>query len=146
VADTPEATLSACDPTPTGILFLDGVLRRIATTAPQPAYQWLLMLGPDTREAVHRRIARRESDVDAITQRSRRDIIHALHTGDLHARCLLLGTLLWGTELIGPILGWRSSWSRFWLSRLARQDRLALAIRTVIGIPMPLPHASTGGP
>ena len=121
------------------------MLRRIGQEGPQPAYRWLLALGPDIRDAVYRRVARWEGDVDAIARRTRVDIIHALRTGDLHARCLVLGALLWGTELIGSLLGWRSSWSRFWLGRLARQDRLALAIRTVSGITMPLPHTPGDG-
>ncbi len=161
LADTDEAVLRVCDRTPTGDRFLDSVLGRLAAADPHPAYQWLQMLGPDVADAVRRRrktlfgvfsydragkyVFNVATGVADAMDKARAGIVQAIHTGDVDGRDLALGVLLWGTELTAPVLGRRSLWLRFWLGRAARRDRLAVAIRTVIGLHMPVPATGSGG-
>jgi Zn-dependent protease with chaperone function len=142
VADSPEATLHPSDASPTGDRFLDSILDRVVQTGPRPAYQWLQLLGPDVEDAVRRRVGRWDTRGINIAQTARARILEALRAGDLERRDIILGALLWGTELTGSVLGWQSIWSRFWLGRVASRDRLAVAIRTIIGIPIRLPYSS----
>jgi len=139
VADTPEATLRATDATATGDPFLDSVLDRVAQAGPAAAYLWLRNLGPSVAAAIGRRGRRWVADGGNVAQTARTDIVEALNTGDLDGRAMALGGLLWGTELDGSVLGWRSATSRFWLGRVSRRDRLAVAIRTVMGFHIRLP-------
>jgi hypothetical protein len=114
------------------------------------------MLGADVAEAVEDRVTildRGWWDYDgsgrlmfkssrgaaAATQRARHDILQAVRTGESDAHGTLLGMLLWGTELTRPVLGWSAMPQRFWLGRQAARDPLMVAIRTVIGLFMPLP-------
>jgi Zn-dependent protease with chaperone function len=138
VADTAEASLHASDISPTGDRFLDAVLRRVRQAGAHPAYQWLQMLGPDVSDAVYRRLSRHGAATVPIVDTTRSRLVQALRHGDLQGRDVALGALLWGTELAGPVLG-RSLWTRFWLGRVAHRDRLAIAIRIIIGIHMPTP-------
>lgn len=149
--ETGEATVVVCDATPTGDRFLDSVLTRVAAGRPRPAYQWLQTLGPDVTEAVVGRLelrylypSRRARYDAGRARRVRTGIVHALDTGSLDSRDLVLGALLWGTELATPVLGWTAVGTRFWLGRLARRDQLAVAVRTVIGLNTPLPAPGVG--
>jgi hypothetical protein len=145
MADTAEAALQVTDSTPTGDPFLNSVLNRVTQADPDPAYRWLQTLGPAVAEAVGRRVDRWIVDDAGIARTARTDIVQALRTGDLNGRAMALGALLWGTELADSVLGWRSRWSRFWLGRVSSRDRLAVAIRTVIGIHIRLPYVGAGG-
>lgn len=154
LTETDEATVAVDDATPTGDLLLDNVLARVAAGGPRPAYQWVQLLGSDVADAVARRLGllglsprdshgntrRSEQVLDGVdrTRQARTRIVHALNAGDLDSRDIVLGALLWGTELTAPVLGWTSLWARFWLGRLAARDRLAVAVRTVIGLNTPL--------
>lgn len=144
VADTPEATVRVAAVTATGDGFLDSVLDWVAQAGSGPAYLLLQTLGSPVAGAVGSRAHRWIDDSADIARTARTDIVEALDTGDLDGRAMALGALLWGTELAGPVLGWRSRTSRFWLGRVARRDRLALAIRTVIGIHIQLPYTPRG--
>ncbi len=133
---------------PTGDRFLDSVLNRIVQTGPHPAYRWLQLLGPDIHRVMNHRLAtrnRRGAALDDLTlaHRARAGIVQALHTGHLDGRETAFGALLWGIELTAPVLGWRAPVSRFWLGRIARRDRLAVAIRIIIGLRMPMTKIST---
>jgi Zn-dependent protease with chaperone function len=148
VAATPDGTVRVVGSASTGDRFLDSVLNRILQAGPHPAYRWLQLLGPDVRWVMDHRLAvrnRRGAALDdlALAYRARAGIVQALHTGHLDGREIAFGALLWGVELTAPVLGWRAPVSRFWLGRIARRDRLAVAIRVVIGLHMPTPKIST---
>jgi Zn-dependent protease with chaperone function len=160
LTETAEATIVVGDATPTGDRFLDSVLARVAAGRPRPAYQWLQILGPDVTDAVARRLDllnlyQRDSygnthpinhapyDLDR-NRRTRSSIVRALNTADLDSRALVLGALLWGTELAAPVLGRTALWPRFWLGRLAKRDQLAVAVRIVIGLNVRLPSGGSG--
>lgn len=149
LTDTDEAIVAVHDVTSTGDRFLDSVLARVAAGWPRPAYQWLQLLGADVADAAARRLELmglyqpgtsgntdpNHTPFDAArTQQVRRRIMQALTVGDLDSRDMVLGALLWGTELAGPVLGSTSVSARHWLGRLAARDRLAMAIRIVIGL------------
>jgi hypothetical protein len=57
---------------------------------------------------------------------------------------MALGVLLWGTELAAPVLGRSALVTRFWLGRIAARDRLAVAVRIVIGLNTSLPGGDRG--
>jgi Zn-dependent protease with chaperone function len=148
VAGTPDGTVQAVESAPTGEPFLDSVLDRIVKTGPYPAYRWLQLLGPDVHRVMNHRLTMRNRhgatlDDLALAHRTRAGILQALNTGHLDGREIAFGALLWGVELAAPVLGWRTPVSRFWLGRIARRDRLAVAIRIIIGLHMPLTKIST---
>jgi Zn-dependent protease with chaperone function len=146
LADTPDATVTVCDPAPTGDVFLDGVLTRLADGRPRPAYRWLQALGPDVEQAVSSRLhaplryqdggfVRTNDEIpeaDLIVQ-ARSAIVAAVDHNDLDSAGFLLGALLWAVEITPTVLGRTSPVTRYGLGRLAARDRLAMAVRTVIG-------------
>lgn len=148
LAPTEAGTVVVDDATPTGHRVLDAVLDRVGAQE-LPAYQWLQRLGSDVSDmlAVQLRSTNRidHRRVREVTWRARNGIGRALKTGDLAGREVALGALLWGCELTGPVLGRTAVGSRFWLGRVAARDRLAVAIRTVIGLHMPMPGGGGSG-
>lgn len=142
------------DATPTGDRFLDSVLARIDAGPAYPAYQWLQAIGPDVATAVAERVrslgrhwAYNEKgrytlqypERNAALHTARSRLVEALRTGEYEGSPAVLGMLLWATEMLKPVLGGTALISRFWLGRLAARDPLMIAIRTVIGLHMPLP-------
>jgi Zn-dependent protease with chaperone function len=148
------------DPTPTGDRFLDSVLARIDAGPAFPAYEWLQTIGPDVATAAYERgrsfgrhwaynengrytLQYPEREAALHTTRSR--LVEALRTGEYEGSPAVLGMLLWATEMLKPVLGRTALIPRFWLGRLAARDPLMIAIRTVIGLYMPLPSDGSGG-
>jgi len=150
LAPTEAATVVVVDATPTGDPLLDPALDRVAGAREMPAYRWLQRLGSGVSGTLAERLLGPVSSLDrrqarAVTAQARAGVAHALKTGDLDGRELALGALLWGCELTGPVLGRTAFGTRFWLGRVAARDPLAVAIRIVIGLNMPLPGATGGG-
>jgi Zn-dependent protease with chaperone function len=150
LAPTEAATIVVVDATPTGDPLLDPALDRVAGAREMPAYRWLQRLGSGVSGTLAERLLGPVSSLDrrqarAVTAQARAGIADALKTGALDGRELALGALLWGCELTGPVLGWTAFGTRFWLGRVAARDRLAVAIRIVIGLNMSLPGATGGG-
>jgi len=55
-----------------------------------------------------------------------------------------------GTELSAkaellPVLGRTALGSQFWLAQVAKRDQLAVTVRAVIGLGVPLPQQNSGG-
>jgi Zn-dependent protease with chaperone function len=149
LTDTPEATVLVRQPDATGDRFLDSVLGRIAAAPqPLPAYQWVQALGEDVTTAVARRLDAPVSRAaligrfNDIRARAYIGIPRALATHRVDDRDLVLGKLLWATEQLSRLYRRVALVSRFRLGRVAARDPLAMAIRIVVGIHMPLPSAS----
>lgn len=142
------------DATPTGDRFLDSVLARVAAGSEHPAYQWLQAIGPDVAIAVRERgrsfgrhwaynengrYTLQYPERAAALHTAQSHLVEALRTGDYEGSPAVLGMLLWATEMLRSVLGRTALIPRFWLGRLAARDPLMIAIRTVIGLYMPLP-------
>ncbi len=154
------AIVHVSDGTPTGDQFLDSVLARVADGAAHPAYQWLQMIGPDVAAAMQERMGSlgrhwaydqdgrytlQYPERDAAVNTARSRLVDALYAGEFEGSPAVLGMLLWAMESLKPVLGMTAIIPRFWLGRLAARDPLMIAIRTVIGLHMPLPPLPSGG-
>jgi Zn-dependent protease with chaperone function len=138
VVERGESSVRVVDVTATGHGLLDGVLDRLVAGGNRPVYRWLQALGPDVTEAVRRRARLRglsAAAATALARKRRTEIVRALR-GAPDRRALALAALLWGTELTRSALGW-AAW-RVRLRRIGSRDGLAIAVRTVIGLHMPL--------
>ncbi len=155
-----RAVVHVCDPTPIGDRFLDSVLARIGAGGAEPAYRWLQMIGSDVGKSIEERLrgmgrhwAYNEQgrytlqypQRDAAVQAAHARLVAALRAGEDEGSAVLLGMLLWGIELLKPVIGRSMVVPRFWLGRLAARDPLMVAIRTVTGLYMPLPTGGTSG-
>ncbi|WP_433204214.1 GPP34 family phosphoprotein [Dactylosporangium sp. CS-047395] len=126
--------------------FLDAVLDRLAAGPPRRVDQWLAALGADVVETVatRRRLVGRygqrseyHSANDAVRPEfdaeTRGRVLAALDRGPAPDRDLDLGVLLWATETAGAVLGRQAVQARFLLGRIAAEDPIARAVRTVSG-------------
>ena len=69
----------------------------------------------------------------------------ALAAGEMDSRVVLLGTVLWGAELMGAVLGWRAPVDHVTLGHYAARDWLGIAIRNVAGARTDIPRPYIGG-
>jgi Zn-dependent protease with chaperone function len=140
---TKEATVIVRDATSTGDGLLDSVLARLSDGPLLPAYRWVETLGRDVARTVPHRIRQYDGPLD-LREQARTGVLRAVSEGDRESREMALGSLLWGAEVAGSVLGWRALVGRFWLGRIAARDPLAVAIRIVVG-PHFRPLAGGGG-
>jgi len=102
------------------------------------------MIGRDVAGAVAVRVRLAPHAADVAANDIRDGIVNAMRAGDHEGPYAILGTLLWGIELLKSVTGIRMKVSRFWLGRLAARDPLMVAIRTVIGLYMPRSSMGSG--
>ncbi|WP_433044675.1 GPP34 family phosphoprotein [Dactylosporangium sp. CS-033363] len=130
----------------TGDRYLDAVLARLAAAPPRRVDTWLTELGSDVVETVatRRRLMGRygqqstyhssnESVRPGFDAEVRERVLAALDRGPALDPDLDLGVLLWATETAGAVLGRQAVQARFLLGRIAAEDPIARAVRTVAG-------------
>ncbi|MEV6928987.1 GPP34 family phosphoprotein [Dactylosporangium sp. NPDC051485] len=126
---------------PTGDAFLDSVLARLRGSGRgRPVHEWLQDLGPDVMAAVADRAGRRGRGWVGTAEAAGARIVAAVDGGDLEGPDAALGVLLWAVERLGAALGHGHVAVRVALNGLGRQDPIALGVRTVTGLGVPLPR------
>jgi hypothetical protein len=148
------------DDTPTGDHVTDVVLAAIGAGDPAPPYYWLDKLGFDVFYQVSQDLGfhvpgfpdktspTRRGDLpepDAFTAHLRGEMQAALAVGDMDNRAVVLGTVLWGSQLLDEVLGWRAPVDHLSLAHFAARDWLGIAIRNVIGAHTSIPQQHIGG-
>src|SRR5262249_5954592 len=136
------------DSTPTGAPLVDAVLATIQASNPAPPYLWLDKLGLDLYYQVSQDLGLRVpgSPAKAIPTRPsdlpppatlaaglRTDMQTSLASGRMEDRAVMLGTVLWGSQLLDEVLGWRAPVDHLSLAHHAARDWLGIAIRNVVG-------------
>jgi hypothetical protein len=146
--------------TPIGDRLTDAVLATIAAADPAPPHEWLDKIGLDLYDGVSQDLGlpvpgfpvntsptrRRDlPEAATFTAHLRTEMQADLAAGQMDGRAVMLGTVLWGSQLLDEVLGWRAPVDHLTLAHHAARDWLGIAIRNVIGARTKLPSQHTGG-